>query len=199
LRDSHLCHGDFANTASWHASEQPAEQIQNYDELVDWAQEKGILTGEQAESLRCQAQTQPRDAEALREHAIDLRETIYRIFAAVAHGESPDPSDIATLNGALCGASQHFQVVESGPGYAWDWHDSQDALDAMLWPIVHSTADLLTSGDLNRIGQCADDRGCGWLFFDTSKNRSRRWCSMEDCGNRAKARLHYSRARSLKE
>ena len=41
--------------------------------------------------------------------------------------------------------------------------------------------------------QCADDRGCGWLFLDTSRNQSRRWCSMKSCGNRAKVRRHRSR------
>jgi predicted RNA-binding Zn ribbon-like protein len=58
---------------------------------------------------------------------------------------------------------------------------------------VHDVADLLTSGDLDRVGQCADDR-CGWLFLDVSRNGSRRWCSMEACGNRAKARRHYRRS-----
>jgi predicted RNA-binding Zn ribbon-like protein len=65
----------------------------------------------------------------------------------------------------------------------------------MLWPILRSAAEVLTSEKRTRLGQCADDRGCGWLFLDTSKNRSRRWCDMEDCGNRAKARRHYLRER----
>ena len=65
----------------------------------------------------------------------------------------------------------------------------------MLWPIVESAAELLTSERRSRIGQCADDRGCGWLFLDATKNRSRRWCAMGDCGNRAKARRHYLRTR----
>ena len=60
----------------------------------------------------------------------------------------------------------------------------------MLWPVAHSAAELLISDDLDRVKQCADDRGCGWLFVDTSRNRSRRWCSMESCGNRAKVQRH---------
>jgi predicted RNA-binding Zn ribbon-like protein len=64
----------------------------------------------------------------------------------------------------------------------------------MLWPVVRDAADLLTSKELNRVGRCADER-CGWLFVDTSRNRSRRWCSMESCGNRAKARRHYRKSR----
>ena len=66
----------------------------------------------------------------------------------------------------------------------------------MLWPVVQSAVDLMTSPELDRVGQCADDRGCGWLFVDTTKNRSRRWCDMRDCGNRAKARRHYAKKKS---
>jgi predicted RNA-binding Zn ribbon-like protein len=62
----------------------------------------------------------------------------------------------------------------------------------MLAPIVKSAADLLLSDMLDRVKQCEGDP-CGWLFLDTSRNRSRRWCSMEDCGNRAKARRFYQR------
>jgi predicted RNA-binding Zn ribbon-like protein len=83
-------------------------------------------------------------------------------------------------------------------GFAWDWAGAEDALDQMLWPVVHDAAGLLTSEELDRVGQCDDDR-CGWLFLDTSRNRSRRWCSMEDCGNRAKARRYYERKRAVRK
>ena len=46
---------------------------------------------------------------------------------------------------------------------------------------------LLSGSDLSRIKQCPGDH-CGWLFFDTTKNKNRRWCEMEVCGNRAKQR-----------
>jgi len=63
--------------------------------------------------------------------------------------------------------------------------------------VVHDAAGLLTSEKLDRVEECADDR-CGWLFLDVSRNRSRRWCAMEDCGNRAKARRHYKRKRAVR-
>ena len=65
--------------------------------------------------------------------------------------------------------------------------------DRILWPVARSAGELLISDKLDRVRQCADDRGCGYLFVDTSRNRSRRWCSMESCGNRAKAHRHYQR------
>ena len=87
----------------------------------------------------------------------------------------------------------HSRIIETPAGFVWDWDGSADALDKMLWPVVLSAADLLTSKELERVGECADHRRCGWLFFDVSRNHSRRWVSMEICGNRAKVRRHRSK------
>jgi predicted RNA-binding Zn ribbon-like protein len=64
----------------------------------------------------------------------------------------------------------------------------------MLWPVARSAADLLTSQEQSRVRECAAS-DCGWLFLDLSRNRSRRWCDMETCGNRTKARRHYARSK----
>jgi predicted RNA-binding Zn ribbon-like protein len=197
LKEGWLCL-DFANTAGWHASEQPTEYLQTYADLVSWAQTKGVLTPKEGETLLHQAAQRPAEAARLLRGAIDLRETLYRIFTAVIGEESPAPADLLTLNTALCKEASHLQIVAKQAGFVWDWTGVEDAPEALLAPIVHSAVDLLTSGDLSRVGQCADDRGCGWLFFDTSKNHSRRWCSMDDCGNRAKVKLHYNRQRTGK-
>ena len=65
----------------------------------------------------------------------------------------------------------------------------------LLSPVLWSAADILVSADLKRLRQCANKR-CLWLFFDDSKNRTRRWCSMQACGNRAKAQRHYLRQKA---
>ncbi|HSH12932.1 MAG TPA: CGNR zinc finger domain-containing protein, partial [Desulfurivibrionaceae bacterium] len=83
------------------------------------------------------------------------------------------------------------RLVPGEDHFEWGWSDA-GGLRRLLWPIVRSAAELLTSEKLERVGQCAGD-SCGWLFLDTSRNRSRRWCEMEHCGNRAKARRHYRR------
>ena len=87
------------------------------------------------------------------------------------------------------------QLVAVEGGYTWVWDEGGRALDSMLWPVARSAADLLTSGELQAVRQCAG-RACGWLFLDTSRNRTRRWCDMSVCGNRAKARRHHERLRS---
>ena len=87
------------------------------------------------------------------------------------------------------------QIVSTADGFAWAWSDEQAALDPMLWRIARSAADLLTSGELGRVRECADEV-CGWVFLDMSKNQSRRWCDMKECGNQAKSRRHYERIKA---
>ena len=110
--------------------------------------------------------------------------------AAIAKGRSPDADDVRALNGALSTAFAHLRVATSTGGFAWEWAEGDQPLERMLWPVVRSAAELLTSDKLSLVKQCA---GCGWLFVDRSRNHSRRWCDMRYCGNRAKARRFYAR------
>lgn len=187
---------EFANTLDWHASEQPIETIPSYADLTAWALRIGLISEEAASVLCKQALAQPVLAKQINSWAIDLREAIYRIFVAIAENSAPDPADLALINEALPRAYASPQLVATQGGYSWSWRVDKSGLDGLLWPILRSTARLLTEGDLSRVGQCADDRGCGYLFYDTSRNRSRRWCDMNSCGNRAKSQRHYARHRS---
>jgi predicted RNA-binding Zn ribbon-like protein len=189
---------DFANTADWHASDNPIETLTSYSELVAWSVHAGILTGDQGRRLLAEAERLPAESNAVLGRAIALREAIYRVFSAISHGHDPQTSDLTVVNAELSWTLAQSRIVSTAQGFEWDWAGGEDALDRMLWPVVRDAADLLTSGELDRVGQCADGK-CGWLFLDTSRNRSRRWCSMEDCGNRAKARRHYERSRHLQD
>lgn len=188
---------DFANAVGWHASDHPQEWLTSYSDLVAWSQHAGIFTDREAQRLLKEAARHPVDATAVLERAIALREAIYRIFSAISHGLLPQAADLDTLNAELSGALARSQIVPTAEGFAWDWVGAEDTLDRMLWPVVYDAADLLTSEALERVGECAGD-GCGWLFLDMSRNRSRRWCAMEDCGNRAKARRFYERRRTAR-
>jgi predicted RNA-binding Zn ribbon-like protein len=187
---------DFANTVDWHGSDEPVEFLTSYSELVAWSQHVGVLTDHQAQPLLKEAAGRPLDAVAVLERAIALRETIYRILSAISHEYAPQSTDLAALNAELSRAMAQSRIVFGAEDFVWDWAGGEDTLDRMLWPVVSDAANLLTSEELTRVGQCSDDQ-CGWFFLDTSRNHSRRWCSMEDCGNRAKARRHYQRTQKL--
>lgn len=193
LKTGWLCL-DFANTAEWHASDSPEESLHNYHDLLAWGRKTALLNKATADYLHRSAAADPGAAQRIYSDAIDLREAIYRIFSAVAAGSAPAPSDLDRLNGFLALALTNLRVTPSGGGFDWGW-SREPALDRILWPVAWSASTLLTSNLLDRVGQCADDRGCGWLFLDMSRNRSRRWCDMKDCGNRDKVRRYYARKR----
>ena len=184
---------DFANTVEWHASAKPQETIKSYSNLVAWSRAAGLLTENEVQFLEKEAGDHPSEASMVLEKAIELRETIYRIFSAVANEREPASVDLAYISEALVDAIGKARIVPTSKNFEWSWISNKDSFDKMLWKIAHSAVDLLTSEDINRVGICQDDRGCGWLFYDTSRNHSRRWCCMEDCGNRAKARDFYKR------
>jgi predicted RNA-binding Zn ribbon-like protein len=186
---------DFTNTVEWHASNHPEERLITYVDLVTWSGRAGLLTKIDSRRLLREAARRPRAAAATLKRAIRMREAIYRIAVGLVRKRPPASSDIAMLNRALASALPHLRLRRRGAELVWIWEGSEQALDRMLWPILRSAAGLFTSDRRHRVGQCADDRGCGWLFVDRTKNRSRRWCFMEDCGNRAKARRHYERGR----
>lgn len=191
-QESWLCL-DFANTLEWHASDHPEEHVHSYKDLVSWARDKGILDEQDGGRLLRQAEQHPLKAKRVYEKAISLREAVYRIFSRVAAGGEPDEPDLEILSGFLPEALSHLRLDQTQGGLTWQWRAAEDDLDRIWWPIARSAADLLTSREIDRVGECADDRGCGWLFFDMSRNRSRRWCDMKDCGNRNKVRRYYAR------
>lgn len=194
--DAGLLPLDFANTAEWHARPDPTENLNSYADLVAWSWKGGLLTEREARLLLEQAERRPGESAAALDEAIRLREAIYRIFSALAAGSEAPVESMASFNAALAEALSRTRIEPSDEGFSWGWSDEQQSLDRMLWPILRSTAELLTSTDLKRIGECAGDRGCGYLFYDRSRNHSRRWCSMESCGNRAKVQRHYVRTKA---
>jgi predicted RNA-binding Zn ribbon-like protein len=187
---------DFANTAEWHAAQKPIEKLNSYTDLVDWSEAAGLLTGAEGKQLLRSARSRPREAEAVFRQARELREDIYSILSSIAGGKPLPEEPMRRYNEALTRAFRTASIKSTRDGFAWSWAGAIQGLDVMLGPILKATAELLTSEDLPQIGECADDRGCGYLFLDTSRNHNRRWCSMESCGNRAKARRYYARKKT---
>ena len=169
----------------------------SYSDVVAWGRHTGALTDEVARRLLAEATRHPDDAVAAFAAALVLRETIYRIFLMTARGANSDAADIDRLSEAFADAMAHARVVRRDAGFAVDWDAEEAALTRPLWPIARSAVDLLTSGDPARIKDCpTGGEGCGWLFYDTSKNNSRRWCSMRGCGVPAKERRRAERRRA---
>jgi predicted RNA-binding Zn ribbon-like protein len=183
---------DFANTVDWWLADSPEDRFRHYGDLLIWAVKADVLPLAEAEGLAGEAAARPEEAAAVFARAIALRNALFRIFDAAARGGVADAASVAVLNGELGGAMAHATLVPAGGRYEWGWQEDGNHLDRMLWPVARAAADLLTTDRRLQVGAC-QDRHCGWLFLDTSRNKRRRWCSMEDCGNRNKARRFYSR------
>jgi predicted RNA-binding Zn ribbon-like protein len=191
---------DFANTSGWGPGTSADERLRGYEEALAWATGEGIVDESQAGSLRRLAQAQPDQVGEALLGVVELRQAIYRLFAAVAHRRDPDGVDLEVLNRALAESMSHARVTQAaadgdGPSFAWSWSGLDTDLKAPLWPVARAAAALLTSPQLVRVRDCADVT-CGFLFIDHSKNASRRWCDMGECGNQAKARRFRERKRS---
>lgn len=187
---------DFANTVEWRLSESPEDSLNELGDLLDWSESGGLVATQFARELRRSAREEPERARENFRRALLLREVIYRVFAAIAHDQSPSEEDLDLLRLFHQITMTYARLEPAESGFRWSWTGADEELAIILGPIAMAAVALLQSNELDRVGQCADDRGCGWLFLDNSRNRSRRWCSMESCGNRAKVMRHYQRSRS---
>lgn len=183
---------DLANTANRASHSGPKDKLSSYDDVVVWAERTGLFGASRARALRQEAAARPEAAEAVLDRTVELREAIYRVFAAVGGGDEPAGADIATLDGYVREGAAQRRLDRGSEGWTWTWEAGTEPLAQHLWPTAYAAATLLTEGELARVKECGND-DCSWLFVDMSKNRSRRWCDMKDCGNRAKARRHYRR------
>lgn len=120
-------------------------------------------------------------------HAITLREAIHRIGSALASGTAPSQADLQAIGAACARAIALADLVPDASGFRWRWPNDPPTAQTILCPIALSAAGLLREGDLSRLKKCGGEH-CGWLFFDLTKNNSRRWCDMAVCGSRQKAR-----------
>ena len=180
---------DFANTVDWHSSDRPQETLHTYEDLLAWAAAQAVISQNLVDALARRARREPQAAVAVYRRATALREAVYQIFLARIGGKPPARADVSVFNEELQRALAQYRVEFGVDGAAWRLAGEGAEFDLPVWPIVQSAAELLLSEVFrDRVGQCADPAGCGWLFLDLSKNRSRRWCSIRDCGNRAKQR-----------
>ena len=189
---------EFTNTVGNHASDHPGEHLFSYEDLLSWMGNIGLLQEGQVQVLKRKAAAQSEESTAAFAKSLELREAIYRMFVAQTKGESPAEGDLAILNSVLRNLTCGAQIGQESGRFVWHWNFDETTLEAPLSIIALSAVDLMTSENVQWVGQCADEEGCGWLFVDTSKNHSRRWCDINDCGNRAKQRRYQQRTRKQK-
>jgi predicted RNA-binding Zn ribbon-like protein len=185
---------DLLNTQNGPAGGTPEDDaLHDYADVVAWGAYVGMLTPDEAKRLIRRSRRHPAAALAAYERVLETRGYLYELFRAIATGRNPPPTAIARLQRDEAEALAHGTLVREGDVYAWRWAD--DDLGRPLWPVIHEGLRLLTDGDLDRVKGCAR---CRFHFLDLSKNRSRRWCSMDDCGTADKMEKFVARRASAR-
>jgi len=168
-----------------------ADKLGRYSDLVAFGVHAGLLSEAAGRSLRRRGEAAPRPALAVLGRAVAFREALYRTLRALLLARRPEARDLALLNHEIAGCRARERLLAEGAGLRWQWRDDA-GLEAPLLSVVRAAAALVTSPELRRLRQCGGV-SCGWLFLDRSRNHSRQWCSMEDCGNLSKVRRFRAR------
>jgi predicted RNA-binding Zn ribbon-like protein len=172
---------DFVNTVA-NRRGQSREYLDNAAAFSRWAQHAGLLRKYQTLRLNAKQLSEVRAA----------REMLHRIFQPLALGKAPSASPIAELNSWLARVTPKHRLQWVKCHAIWIWNTSLHDPNRVLGPVRLNASELLVDGLGSKVRQCGDEF-CGWIFLDRSQAGRRRWCSMADCGNRAKARWHYRR------
>lgn len=179
---------DLVNTLDWRfRKDGPEELLESYDDLLQFSEESGVLSAKQTRQARRAAG--PR---ALK-RCIELREAIAEILYASLDGRDPLATSLKTLERSIQAARLQQQLIRKQAGFQWEWGENRAELP--LWALSMCASDLLLSEAVERVRACGNPE-CRWLFLDTSKNHSRRWCDMKLCGNRMKARRFKAQRKS---
>ena len=186
---------DFVNTVGGPPEGPPSpadELLVEYEDVAIWAARVGVISERDAQSLRAAARGDRRAARWALRRAIELRELLYPIFRELADGAEPPAGLLDRLRDAERDALADARLVSNDGAMEWSWPRPRELTDP-LRPIVHAAVELLTDGPLDRLKVCGN---CRWLFLDRSRNHSRRWCSMDECGIQMKHARFVERRRS---
>lgn len=188
---------NFINSVANRTGPDATEKLRAYADLLAWLQRCELLRADEAATLLCASRRRPDAARRTLDAALRFRDVAWRLLWATAHGDAPAVGDLTRLE-------RHFKWFRNRTGLAARpecgfcraWQGDADDLEQAMWRTATALEHFLVSDRLHRLRGCAGEH-CGWLFVDDSRNGTRRWCSMRDCGNRAKARRHYRRTRAM--
>lgn len=184
----------FNNTVAWEAGGPTNDRLETFPDLLKWAGQTDLLTPVELTALQDRATGEPWSAATALAQTRELRAVLHQILAALARHQEPEPIALRAFSQALRGAAGQLVLTWREGRLTWR-HQGEVAPETIVHRIAWAAAQFITSSQLARLGLCANPE-CGWMFLDSTRNHSRRWCSMQDCGSRAKARRYYRRRKA---
>ena len=178
---------DLVNTLDWRFREDPPpkELLTNYRDLVGFTEQAGLIS--EAQGRRLLRNTSEGKAARIVDAVRELREGAAQILYAALESNDPAASSVRLLERYFRDAQEVQHLMWDGAKLALELSQSPALAELPLWTLSLRTAELMTSDEMHRLRECGNPE-CRWLFLDTSKNHTRRWCDMKICGNRMKAR-----------
>ncbi|MEZ5426476.1 MAG: CGNR zinc finger domain-containing protein [Pyrinomonadaceae bacterium] len=180
---------DFINTEIKRGGA-PSDLLENFADLAAWAVAAGIIDRNRAESFLDET-----DAPEIFAEALDLRKNLREMASAMTGGREIKEENIRAVNEKLKLQKSHPQIAIDKGLYVKRRSGEPESMRQILVLIAESAADLLAENRPELLKVC-ESEDCVLYFYDTTKNHSRRWCSMAACGNRAKANAFYRRKKN---
>jgi predicted RNA-binding Zn ribbon-like protein len=185
---------DFLNTRPVQNGE-PMELFSDYGALLRWFHAAGLLSPREMANLQRQSgesATARRTLEAMRK----FRETLRNEILAWEDGADVHRTTVAELNRLLAAHPMLSKLETTGKAPSVELWFKPRRPEDLFAPLAHSAAKLFAEGDRKRVRKCGQ---CVLHFYDTSKKGTRRWCSMQLCGNRLKVAAYAARQRLANE
>jgi predicted RNA-binding Zn ribbon-like protein len=179
---------DLVNSLDWRFRESgPEERITTYQDLLGFCEQSGLLNPKQLRILRRAAT--PYAGSHVVEEMRGLREALSDLLYSGLDGRNSSAASLKTLERFFREAREQTRLVRDGSRLKWDWFGAETKPEFPVWLLTRAASRLLLSENVRQVRACANPE-CRWLFMDTSKNHTRRWCDMKLCGNRMKARRY---------
>ena len=182
---------DFINSVPERKTATHGDYLSDAFDLIAWGQRLEVIDERIAEALSLKAKKEPGKAGAFFMEAIALREMLYRLFSNWILSQKIPSGTLTTYNQVLRSCFLLAEVKQTENGFFKSWALRPDDFRLILCPIINDSYELLLSPErLKRLKECPS---CGWIFYDSTKNGKRRWCSMKSCGSNVKALQWYYR------
>jgi predicted RNA-binding Zn ribbon-like protein len=157
----------------------------SWEHLIDFLESTSIVSAERGTQLLSLPQSDPQAAEALLLKARRLGSALRKVFAAMLRKQRMAREWIDPVNEILRVTEGHDELVGQDSIWKIEFVAREGGLDWLLAAVARSGAEIIAEGARARLRLCANPH-CGLFFYDDSRTRRRRWCSMAVCGNRSK-------------
>lgn len=185
---------DFVNSVPNRKVDPQPDYLSDILDIIEWAKRLKLIDSKKTEKiLLVETEKEPKIAASFFKEAIVFRELLYTLFWHISARKKIPIDSLNNYNHLLKIYFPFLQIKQLSNGFEEEWVLKENSFKRLLAPIINDSYETLLSDKLSRIKECPN---CGWLFYDTTKNGKRRWCSMKSCGSNVKALEYYYRKKA---